>query len=56
MRAEGDPKAKLLWRVEPGVVGEIEDRDPSWCAFKTGPQKGFVKSERPLGRLRVRVG
>lgn len=47
MRAEPAASAQLLWRLAPGVTGELGDCAEGWCEFTTGPRTGFV----PQGRL-----
>lgn len=49
MREAADPAARLLWRVEPGVVGLVDECDRTWCRFITGPHRGFVRRERLWG-------
>ncbi len=47
MREAGNPGARLLWRLEPGVVGKLGDCTGGWCWFDTNGRTGFV----PQGRL-----
>ncbi len=49
MRDKGSEAAKLLWRVEPGVVGKLGDCAAGWCRFAVGPHLGFVREERLWG-------
>ncbi|MEO6093273.1 MAG: SH3 domain-containing protein [Novosphingobium sp.] len=49
MRAEGRSGAKLLWRIEPGVVGKLGDCDAGWCRLDAGGHAGFVPQERLWG-------
>jgi SH3-like domain-containing protein len=49
MREAGNPEAKLLWRLAPGVVGLLGDCDKGWCAFTVGPRKGFVEQSQLWG-------
>ncbi len=49
MREAGDAGAKLLWRLAPGVVGQLGDCDKGWCGLTVGPRKGFVREERLWG-------
>lgn len=49
MRDKGDPAAKLLWRLQPGVTGLLGDCDAGWCAFAVGEHKGFVRQDRLWG-------
>jgi SH3-like domain-containing protein len=49
MRAEGRGGAKLLWRIEPGVVGKLGECDLGWCRFDAGGHIGFVPQDRLWG-------
>ena len=49
MRASGDPGARLLWRLQPGVTGELGECSAGWCAFATGGHAGFVRGEAVWG-------
>jgi SH3-like domain-containing protein len=49
MRETADPAARLLWRLEPGVVGLVDECDGTWCRFTTGPHRGFVRRDRLWG-------
>ena len=43
LRAAPDAGAKLLWRVEPGVVGRISHCAAGWCEFDVRGRTGFVE-------------
>lgn len=49
MRASGEPGARLLWRLEPGVTGELGECSAGWCAFETGGHSGFVRGDEVWG-------
>ncbi len=49
MRAGAGGDAKLLWRLAPGVIGELGDCAKGWCGFAIGPRKGFVPQDRIWG-------
>jgi SH3-like domain-containing protein len=49
IRADGDGAAKLLWRAEPGVVGELGKCENGWCRFAVGQRKGWIRSNRLWG-------
>lgn len=49
MRESGSGESKLLWRLAPGVIGELGDCAKGWCGFAVGPRKGFVPQERIWG-------
>ncbi len=41
--------ARIAWRVEPGVVGRIEDCKDGWCRFDTAGRTGFIEADRIHG-------
>lgn len=49
MREAGDEGARLLWKVQPGVVGKLGNCKAGWCKFEVGGHLGFVRSERIWG-------
>jgi SH3-like domain-containing protein len=49
MRAEGRAGAKLLWRIEPGVVGKLGNCDAGWCRLDAAGHVGFVPQDRLWG-------
>ena len=49
MREKGDPGARLLWRLEPGVTGLLGDCAAGWCAFDVAGLKGFVAANAVWG-------
>jgi len=49
MRASEEPDAKLLWRVEPGVVGKLGDCRSGWCRLDVSGHKGWVRQDRLWG-------
>lgn len=49
MRASGEPGAQLLWRLQPGVTGELGECSEGWCAFNTGGHAGFVRGDAVWG-------
>lgn len=49
MREKGSRDAKLLWRLAPGVVGQLGECANDWCEFTVGPRKGFVPQDRLWG-------
>lgn len=44
VRAAPDRAAKLLWRVEPGVVGKLSHCGGGWCAFDVNGRVGYVET------------
>ena len=49
MREGAGPGGKLLWRLSPGIVGQLGDCDQGWCGFTAGPRKGYVPQDRLWG-------
>ncbi len=50
MREKGDPGAKLLWRLEPGVSGHLGDCDAGWCRLDLGGgHVGYLLQDRLWG-------
>lgn len=51
MRAEATPEARLLWQVEPGVVGKLGDCEGGWCRLDTGAgHVGYLPQDRLWAR------
>jgi len=46
---EGSAAGKLLWRVQPGVVGLLGDCAEGWCAFRVGAMGGQIREDRLWG-------
>lgn len=49
IHAEAGDSARMLWRVEAGVVGLLGDCKAGWCPFDVEGHKGFVRAERLWG-------
>jgi len=49
MHAEANGGSKLLWRLEPGVIGLLGDCDAGWCQFDVDGHKGFAPADRLWG-------
>jgi SH3-like domain-containing protein len=49
MRAEPAASAKVLWRAEPGVVGELGECEAGWCELDVAGREGWVRAERLWG-------
>lgn len=49
MRAQASPMGKLLWRLEPGVVGRLGECKSGWCRLTIGGHGGFVEEARLWG-------
>jgi SH3-like domain-containing protein len=49
MREKGDEGARVLWRLEPGVVGKLHDCERNWCRLEVAGHAGFVRQDRIWG-------
>ena len=49
MRAAPEATANVLWRAEPGVVGELGDCEAGWCELDVAGREGWVRAERLWG-------
>ncbi len=49
MREGGSDSAKLLWRVERGVIAMLGDCDNHWCAVLIEDRKGYIAQDRLWG-------
>lgn len=49
MRETPDGNARINWRVEPGVVGRIEECENGWCRFENDGRFGFIEAARLWG-------
>ena len=41
--------AAVRYRVEPGVVGHIEQCDPTWCKFSVANRNGYIERANIYG-------
>lgn len=49
LRDAADAKARVNWRVEPGVVGKISDCSVSWCLFDVSGRLGYIERDAIWG-------
>jgi len=49
IHAEPDGASRMLWRVEPGVVGLLGECKDGWCPFDADGHKGFVRQDELWG-------
>lgn len=49
IRAAPQESAKLMWRVEPGVVGQLGDCEKGWCEFSADKHSGWVRQDQIWG-------
>jgi len=49
IRAAPQDSAKLMWRAQPGVVGELGDCEAGWCEFAVDRRAGWVRQDEIWG-------
>ena len=49
LRDAPEPNAHIAWRVEPGVVGTIDECDKGYCRFETEGRYGYIETARIWG-------
>lgn len=49
LRETPQETARIAWRVEPGVVGRIEECQKGWCRFENAGRFGYIEDERLWG-------
>jgi SH3-like domain-containing protein len=49
LRDEPSATGRIAWRVEPGVVGRIEECAKGWCRMDVAGRTGFIEAERLWG-------
>ena len=49
LRESPTATAHISWRVEPGVVGTIDDCERDWCRFENAGRFGYIEAERLWG-------
>jgi SH3-like domain-containing protein len=49
IREGPDAGARLMWRVESGVVGHLGDCEDGWCEFNTDGHAGWIAEDRLWG-------
>ncbi len=49
LRDAPEPNAHISWRVEPGVVGIIDECDKDYCRFETDGRYGYIETARIWG-------
>lgn len=49
LRESPKETARIAWRVEPGVVGRIEECAKGWCRFENAGRFGYIESDRLWG-------
>jgi SH3-like domain-containing protein len=49
LRDAPQASARISWRVEPGVVGRIDECDKGWCRFENAGRYGYIQTDRLWG-------
>jgi SH3-like domain-containing protein len=49
LRDGPQPTSRIAWRVEPGVVGRIEECEKGWCRFDVAGRVGYIEADRLWG-------
>lgn len=49
LRARPEDAARIVWRVEPGVIGKISDCASNWCRFTVDNRSGYIRYEAIWG-------
>lgn len=49
LREAPSPTSPIAWRVEPGVVGRIDECDKGWCRFENAGRYGYIEVARIWG-------
>lgn len=49
LRQAPEATARIAWRVEPGVVGRIDECEKGWCLFDNAGRHGYIEADRLWG-------
>lgn len=49
LRDEPAVTSRIAWRVEPGVVGRIDDCVKGWCRFDNAGRAGYIEADKLFG-------
>jgi SH3-like domain-containing protein len=49
LHAAADPSSPVQWRLQPGVVGKLDDCNGEWCRFRLDEREGFVRRDTVWG-------
>lgn len=49
IRSAPKGSAKVMWRAEPGVIGELGDCEQGWCEFAVDSRSGWVRQDQIWG-------
>ena len=49
MHEQANANSRLLWRLAPGVVGQLGNCSSGWCQLAVGSRQGYVEQARVWG-------
>ncbi len=49
LRENPEATARIAWRVEPGVVGRIDECTKGWCRFDNAGRSGYIEADKLWG-------
>ncbi len=49
LRHDPQPDARIVARLEPGVIASVSRCDPAWCELRAGGYQGWLKREEVWG-------
>lgn len=49
LRSDPAVNARLKWRVEPGVIGQLRDCRRGWCEIEVDRRAGWIRQDRLWG-------
>jgi SH3-like domain-containing protein len=49
LRESPEATARIAWRVEPGVVGRIDECVKGWCRFDNAGRTGYIEANKLWG-------
>ncbi len=56
MHETADDSSRLLWRLEPGVLGKVGDCTTGWCRFTVNGRMGYVRQNALWGATELTPG
>lgn len=56
MHETADANSRLLWRLEPGVLGKVGDCAENWCKFTINGRFGYVRQDALWGAMELASG
>jgi len=56
MHEAADDASRLLWRLEPGVLGKLGDCSAGWCRFTVNGRVGYVRQAALWGATELTPG